>query len=334
MAIAEPSLHVVVALVRDGDGRILLSFRLPHLDQGGLWEFPGGKVRPGEAPFKALQRELMEELGIVVESAAQLIKISYAYPTCTVILDVWEVDKWSGIPTGCEGQPILWKSASELRTLKFPAANLPIITAACIPRVYLITPEPEDAAGFMYALEAKLKSGARLVQLRVKKAADHAIVKFGCEAVELCERFDAQLLLNSRVDLVGDIKAHGVHLTSTQLATLSSRPLPSQYLVGASIHSVDELDQASALGVDFAVLGPVLPTASHPSATCMGWRKLEDIVVNASFPIYALGGQTLETLPRAIAAGCQGIAGISGLWNSAVNLNESALRHMLAIAAQ
>src|SRR5512139_2207436 len=164
-------LHVAAAVVVDKTGRILIARRHDHLHQGGLWEFPGGKVDEGEAVPDALARELLEELGIQVKQARPLIRIPYRYPDRNVLLDVWRVEQFEGEAHGAEGQPLLWVESDHLIQYTFPAANRPIVTAARLPSAYLITPEPDLASGdraFLGALQAALTRGVRLVQLRAK----------------------------------------------------------------------------------------------------------------------------------------------------------------------
>jgi 8-oxo-dGTP diphosphatase len=106
--------HVAAAVIRGVDGRILIARRADSQHQGGLWEFPGGKVEEGEAVDVALARELNEELGIVVTAARPLIKIKHDYPDKQVLLDVWEVSGFTGEPHGAEGQPLAWVTARDL----------------------------------------------------------------------------------------------------------------------------------------------------------------------------------------------------------------------------
>lgn len=121
--------HVAVGVVVDAQQRILVSQRLPHLHQGGLWEFPGGKVEVGENVQQALVRELAEELAVQVLNSAPLLEVSHDYADKSVLLDVWCVDAFAGEPHGREGQQWQWIDVGGLRDLAFPAANQPIIAA-------------------------------------------------------------------------------------------------------------------------------------------------------------------------------------------------------------
>jgi 8-oxo-dGTP diphosphatase len=118
---------VVAAVILDAHQHCLLALRPPHKHQGGLWEFPGGKVEPGETPLEALRRELREELALEVQRAEPLLVTTHNYPDKCVTLDVWVVREFCGEPRGMEGQQLRWYALEELQTLAFPAANYPIV---------------------------------------------------------------------------------------------------------------------------------------------------------------------------------------------------------------
>lgn len=121
--------HVAVGVVINRERQVLIAKRHSKQHQGGLWEFPGGKVGHGETVQAALKRELKEEVALVVHECASLMRIPFDYGDKQVLLDVWVVSIFSGKPEGCEGQPVKWVSAGELDEYAFPAANLGIIEA-------------------------------------------------------------------------------------------------------------------------------------------------------------------------------------------------------------
>ena len=133
-------IHVAAAVIRGPESSVLIAKRPLDKHQGGLWEFPGGKVEDGEGVESALARELQEELGIEVTQAQPLIQVRHDYPDKQVLLDVWEVLAFAGEPHGAEGQPLAWVAPEALVDYSFPAANQPIVTAARLPQHYLITP--------------------------------------------------------------------------------------------------------------------------------------------------------------------------------------------------
>ncbi len=121
--------HVAVGVILDAQQRILLTRRAADAHQGGLWEFPGGKVEQGEDVLTALDRELREELAISVERSSPLIEVRHDYGDKAVLLDVHLVWDFSGEPKGLEDQPMAWCTAEALGDYQFPAANLPIVEA-------------------------------------------------------------------------------------------------------------------------------------------------------------------------------------------------------------
>jgi 8-oxo-dGTP diphosphatase len=123
------SIHVAVGILRNQRGEVLISRRSEHVHQGGLWEFPGGKVEAGEPVRGALKRELREELGIAVTVVRPLIRVRHAYPDKRVLLDVWWIERYEGEPAGLEDQPLDWVLPLQLKQRAFPAADAPIIDA-------------------------------------------------------------------------------------------------------------------------------------------------------------------------------------------------------------
>jgi 8-oxo-dGTP diphosphatase len=121
-------LVVAVALI-DADGRVLLAQRPPGKSLAGLWEFPGGKVEPGETPEAALIRELHEELGIDTWSSclAPLTFASHSYPDFHLLMPLFACRRWQGTPQPREGQTLAWVRAHALRDYPMPPADLPLI---------------------------------------------------------------------------------------------------------------------------------------------------------------------------------------------------------------
>jgi 8-oxo-dGTP diphosphatase len=133
------------------------------------------------------------------------------------------------------------------------------------------------------------------------------------EAKRLCDLHGAQLLVNADAVLAGQLGC-GLHLKAAQLAELAARPLPGDVPVAASCHGAADLARAEALGLDFAVLGPVAATPSHPDHAPLGWAAFAALREAVSLPIYALGGMRVEDLAVARRNGAQGIAAIRGAW--------------------
>ena len=119
---------VAVGILLDPQGRVLITRRAPQTHQGGLWEFPGGKVEPGETIVDALARELKEELGVTVLISEPFMTLDHDYGDQCVCLAVHRVTSWRGEPSGMEGQPLAWEQPANLTDWTFPAANQPILT--------------------------------------------------------------------------------------------------------------------------------------------------------------------------------------------------------------
>lgn len=302
------ALHVAVGVVRDGDGRILLTQRAKHVHQGGLWEFPGGKLDPGESVFQALQRELQEEVGIDVLDAQPLIKINHQYPDLSVLLDVWQVKRFSGLASALEGQAMQWVTPQQLSEFDFPAANLPIITASRLPDRYAIL-EGHTTQQVLEHLDKIIRNQVSMLQLRIKSL-PHAEIETVYRAVwAKCRQHSIRLLINSDLPL-SHAKADGIHLSSRALLASQTRPKAYEW-VAASCHNLPELKHAENIGVDFVVLAPILPTATHPDATSLGWENMTALIEHVNLPVFALGGLSLQDVDQILHAGGQGIAGIS-----------------------
>jgi 8-oxo-dGTP diphosphatase len=308
-------IHVAAAVIRRKDGCILIARRPEHLHQGGLWEFPGGKLEEGESVRAALQRELHEELGIHITQARPLLKISHDYPDKQVLLDVWEVSAFSGEPHGIEGQPLAWVTPRQLPEYEFPAANQPILAAARLPERYLITPEGLSHDKLLVGLRQALAEGIRLVQLRAPNMFSPEYRDLALDAQGLCAG-KAQLMLKGPLEWLGDFPAAGWHLTAEQLRKYApaGRPFPRERWLAASCHGAEELQLAEQMGVDFVTLSPVQSTRSHPEATPLGWDKVSELLGNFNQPAYLLGGLGPDALEQAWQAGAQGVAGISAFW--------------------
>jgi 8-oxo-dGTP diphosphatase len=315
-----PPVHVVAGVIEDARGRILIARRTVGRDLAGLWEFPGGKVEPGESPEQALARELREELGIEATVGAPLIRVPQQYPHKRLVLDVRRIAAWRGNVKGLDGQALAWAPLEKLAAYPMPPGDRPVVAALCQPDRYLITPEPDpdtDDAVWLDALVRALADDIRCVQLRAHACSPARWRILATQAAALCREAGAEALLNGDMALASELGT-GLHLRAAQLRTLTTRPLPAGQRVFASCHDREELLLAQGLGCDAAVLGPVLPTASHPGAPTLGWDGFAALREHVSLPLYALGGMRPGDIDTARAHGAQGIAAIRGLWPGAV----------------
>jgi 8-oxo-dGTP diphosphatase len=304
-----PAIDVIAAVIADARGRILLARRTEGRDLAGLWEFPGGKREPGETPEAALARELHEELGIVAEIGPAVIAVPHRYPHKRLRLDVRRVDAWKGTPKGLDGQALAWVPPHKLASYAMPAADRPVVAALLQPDRYLVTPDPQaDGPSWLGTLERVLAVGD-IRRLQLRNVAP-ALVR---EAAAMCRAADVEMLVNGDIALARELRV-GVHLKAAQLAALGQRPLPSALPVAASCHDAADLAHAERLRCDFAVLGPVQATPTHPGVTGIGWDAFAALREQTSIPLYAIGGLTPADLATARAHGAQGIAAIRSLW--------------------
>jgi 8-oxo-dGTP diphosphatase len=285
------------------------------LHQGGLWEFPGGKLEAQESLEDALRREIREELGLELLGHRPLISVAHRYPDRRVVLDVHLVTEYRGEARGLEGQPLEWVQPGDLARYPMPAADRPIVSALTLPDRYLITgADPTDPQRFLSRLAQALDDGIKLVQLRAPKLSDDELFALAEASLQLCRQSSARLMFNGSLQMAERLDVDGIHLNSRRLMALRQRPLQRQKLVACSCHSAAELARATELKLDFAVLSPVLPTPSHPQAPSLGWERFSELTSAAGLPVFALGGMRKQMIPEAWNHGAQGIAGISGLW--------------------
>ena len=302
--------EVAAAIITQPDGAFLLARRPEGKPYAGYWEFPGGKVNPGEPLLHALRRELVEELGIHIEHAYPWITRTFTYPHATVRLHFYRVVAWHGVPYPHEDQELSWQFTNNVDVEPMLPANAPVLQALGLPSVYAITNAAEWGAKASIArIEHALQKGLRLVQIREKGLQGEALHTFTRDVIALAHFHSARVLVNADVggaDFCRQFDADGIHFPAMQLMKLSERP--GIGLCGASCHNAEELFRAGQLSMDFAVLAPVLPTLSHPGSETLGWRKFAALIRNCSIPVYALGGLRHEDLTTAWEHGGHGIA--------------------------
>ncbi len=241
-------IHVIAGAISDADGRVLITQRPRGRHMAGRWEFPGGKLEPGEDPFAGLRRELAEELGIIVRDARPLIRLRYTYPDRVVLLDVWQVTAYDGEPQPLDSQALTWARPDDLPKHDLLEADRAIVTALRLPRLarYLNRAEElntlkssaaqtvlwELPEGGGEALDAEAVSAARAAGHRVFIAggdidAVRAAAIAGCDGVVL--RWLGQ---NLHVDRSG------------------------AFLVGVHCEDAEGAMQAVAEGAHFLVIAP------------------------------------------------------------------------------
>jgi len=298
---------VAAAVIERADGCVLLAQRPHGKAYAGYWEFPGGKLEPGETPRAALARELHEELGIDVTRASPWLVQEFVYPHAHVELHFFRVHAWTGDFVGHDGQAFAWQDPCNVCVAPLLPANTRVMRALALPPVYAITcAEDVGEDAFLARAERALAGGLLLLQIREKTWDGPRRESFAARVVPLAARFGAHVLWNGNAADARRLSCGGVHWTSQALATATSRP--QDLIVSASCHTHDDVRRACALDVDCVVLGPVRATPTHPDAAPLGWDGFAKAAEGTRVPIYALGGLAVEDLDAAIAHGAHGIA--------------------------
>jgi len=309
----DSNVEVAVAVLQRPDGTFLMAQRLQGKAYAGYWEFPGGKVEAGESPYHALVRELHEELGIEVKTAYPWLTRVFTYPHATVRLNFFRVTSWQGEAHGREGQLLSWQRLPELTVSPILPANTPILRALQLPHLYAISNATElGTEVFLQRLQLALNNGLRLLQIREKDFSRPALRELSLRSIELAHGSGARVLINGDIGLAKQVGADGVQLTGAQLAACDARP--DVELCAASCHSTEELQRAAELGLDFALLSPVLPTKSHPGAEHLGWDNFATMASSCAIPVYALGGLQMQDMEMAWQKGAHGIALLRQAW--------------------
>jgi 8-oxo-dGTP diphosphatase len=329
--------HIAVGVIFDGaptdvekkTGRILIAKRADHQHQGGLWEFPGGKVEVGESVQVALQRELEEELGLQasIEDMQPLITIPFHYPDKSVLLDVWSVYKAANFNEtdiqnisgsefiGKEGQPLAWVDQAELANYQFPAANKAIIDALSLPNQIAISQDNNDPELILKQVANTLKNNTNIwLQLRAPSLEQLQYTQLAMKLYGICHEAGSKLIWNCPLDWYQIAFADGLHLSWKNIEATSltsdTRPIPNHQWLSMVCHNLSELEAAQGLA-DYVLVSPVNKTATHPQMTPLTWAGFNVIAKQARIPCYALGGLNRSDIENTKLYGGQGIAGIS-----------------------
>lgn len=291
---------------------MLIAKRPSHLDQGGLWEFPGGKREPGESNAQALVRELHEELDVMADLALPMMQITHEYSEKIVTLDFFEIPKWHGDPAGKEGQLISWVAKNQLEEYTFPAANNIVLRALKLSRIVLVTPIVDDPIKFSDGLEQCLATSKIAVQLTRPDLSIAQYRSLSQSIYELCEKYCARLILDTSPEILpeiwSDLPNAGLHLNNARLIECTERPITKGRTLTAACHNLDELEQAELLDVDAAILTPIKAIKGPRALMALGWREAAEICDRATIPVFAHGGLQANDFPQAVVTGCYGMA--------------------------
>jgi 8-oxo-dGTP diphosphatase len=307
-------IHVVAGVLRDARGRVLLARREGERELAGLWEFPGGKVEPGETAREALARELREEIGVAVEPATPEPLI--AVPHCMasgkrIVLDVYRIARFKGRARGLESQALAWVQPERLPGYSMPGADRPVVAALCEPETCLMTPRGDSTGDVLLAwLEQALAADVRRVIVRGRVRALEPVAD---AMAALAARHGATFLFDSGAFGLEAAMALarrpglGVSLAAGDLERARSAPPADGVVLTALCESVDTLARAQNAGVSFALVDFPEPDAGRhaPASRLARFAALRETV---TIPLYLADHDGGADLATARAHGAQGLA--------------------------
>ena len=317
---------VAVAVVQRSDGLVLWGSRPEGKPYAGYWEFPGGKVEAGETVWQALVREIHEELGVTATAGGPWLVIEHDYPHAKVRLHFMRVWGFEGEPVPQEGQQVRWATLHPADPAIDPIlpATLPLLTSLSLPEHMWLTQFQRFGVetGAIRLREALMHCGIRpIIQFREKKLSDTEQVAALRALLPVVTEFGLTLLVNSDCNsAIHAMSAQrernsqvqwGIHWTEHHLLGPDFEALRKAYegrIQLASVHSAQSLSMAASFGLHGAVLGTVLPTASHPDGVTLGWGGFSDIACHTRIPVYSIGGMSMDSLQTAWQYGAHGIA--------------------------
>jgi 8-oxo-dGTP diphosphatase len=307
--VGRPVVDVAVGVLRASDGSVLLAERKAGKDAAGYWELPGGQIEPGESAAEAAARELREEVGVDALELAPWRVYEHDFPAKRLRLHWFHVRQWSGEAKGKEGQRVAWVDPARptvgplLPSNELAFATLALPELVGVARVDRAPCAPDELLARVPSLVA---DGLRLLIVRALELAPGQRVQVTRRLGQLRRGTELRLLLSGTAIEARQAGACGLHSSAAALAGLIERPPTRLWAVSA--HNARDLERASALGADVALVSPVLPTAAHPGDQALGWAGLQALVATSPVPVYAQGGLGPGDIAAARSAGALGVA--------------------------
>jgi len=258
---------------------------------------------------------------VIVREARRLIRFTHEYSDRKVTLDTWRIDSYDGQPESREGQALRWMKPSALTGLDVLPTVVPAVAALILPAHYVFTPL-DATADFLLAGLDNLPRGA-LLRLRQPALNDADYARLAGRLAAPCRSRGIGLMLDRAPGLVTELGVAGWHVTEARLGMLEAGPSRPHGWIAASVHGADALVRAGSAGADFAVLGPIRETTTHPGTVGIGWAGFERIIDVSTMPVYAIGGLGPGQLYEAQSRGAQGIAGIRAYWSGSASSGDS-----------
>jgi len=286
---------------------------LDHSAESELWEFPGGKVEPGENTTVAIAREIAEELGVNLANVQPIAKARAVDSRRGIALNLLSATLEGGQPICRVHQALRWVPPHACVSLPMGHLDRQLAKWAAAPHTYHIS-RPDQ----------KVHTGAAICSPQSKRAwvlarwPDASEQTYAHQLAELLAAVPELpvMLHDRRSPDLQQANVVGTHLSGRQAAQHRERPFEAQKWLAISCHNQEELAHAQTLEADFAVLGPVRKTPSHPGADAMGWTRFAELASHARLPVLALGGVQTADLTTVQALGGYGVAGISSFWQS------------------
>lgn len=312
---SKPRIDVAVAVVFNTAGQVLWGCRPEGKPYAGFWEFPGGKVEPSETIWQALVRELKEELDITALEGGPWFRIEHDYEHANVRLHLYRVWHFEGTPRSLEQQSFTWASLDSSDLSPILPATEPLLPKLAQPTIMALS---NYEAGFD-ACAKRLEHGLAsvnmpvYVQFREKALNGNTLIQAFEHCYGLCQKTGQVMLLNS--DTWINLRDHldtlpcPLHLTQ---AHLMSGQFQHLNCAGASVHDANGLRLAFDRGLNYAVLGTVKQTASHPGQSGLGWARFLEMAQCAQLPVFAIGGIGWGDSRDAHIHGAHGLAMLSG----------------------
>ena len=307
--VGRPVVDVAVGVLRKPDGRVLLAERKVGSDAAGFWELPGGQVDPGESPAQAAARELLEEVGVRALEVAPWRVYEHDFPAKRVRLHWFNVRRWSGEPIGREGQRVEWVDPTRPTVGPLLPSNEIAFATLALPELVAnarLKRQPGAPEELLARIPSLVANGLRLLIVRAPDLPPAQRVQLTRRLRQLRRGTGLRLLLSGTALEARQAGACGLHSSAAALAGLLERPPTRLWAVSA--HNALDLERASVLGADFALLSPVLSTAAHPGDRALGWDGLQALAAASPVPVYAQGGLGPGDIGAARSAGALGVA--------------------------
>ncbi len=298
-----PEVHVACAIIWR-NGKILLSRRHQLVHQGELWEFPGGKLEIGENPSSCLNRELLEELGIIPQNAAYICQIPWTYTDISIRLWVYEIFEYKNNPIGREGQDIGWFNPQDLKGLQFPKANDAIIRSIGLSRIARFYDASFMIEPVIWASQLHQQS---LLYFRGVPPGPGLQIAVG-RSLELGHQIVLTLDQLSCYQL-----GCGVHLRKSDLIIDAKNALAELLLpwpITSGIRNTHDIERQTKWPSDAIFISPVRETKSHQGSAALGFERFAELASKVGVPVYALGGMHHQDLDQVIKYYGFGVAGI------------------------